>query len=145
MNKYVKYILIVALVSAVSFGLHVGWIAIVEPIMESNGIAFGGIIGTGDIISAVFIYVIHIVAAIVLALMFKGDMPIGICCLYNVVYFVLLLLYSPGRLYYSDADNKLVSALIISASALAVEVIPFAICRLCQYNKKNTDGEKGGE
>ena len=85
MNKYVKYILIVALVSAVSFGLHVGWIAIVEPIMESNGIAFGGIIGTGDIISAVFIYVIHIVAAIVLALMFKGDMPIGICCLYNVV------------------------------------------------------------
>lgn len=136
MNKYVKYILLVALVIAVSFGLQVGWIAIVEPIMESNGIVFGGIIGTGDIISAVFIYVIHIVAVIVLALMFKGDIPIGICCLYNVVYFVLLLLHSPGRLYYSDADNIVVSALIISGTALIVEIIPFAICRLCVYNKK---------
>lgn len=145
MNKYVKYILIIALVTAVSFGLQVGWIAIVEPIMESNGIAFGGIIGTGNIISAVFIYVIHIVAAIVLALMFKGNIPIGMCCLYNVIYFALLLIYSPGRLYYSDVDNKIVSALIISASALVVEVIPFAICKLCQYNKKNIAGEKGGE
>ena len=135
-DKNLRNVLSVAIVSVISYTLQVLWIILIEPLMADGGVSFGGIIGTGDIISAVFIYAINVLAVIVLALIFKGDIPIGVCGIYNLLYFVFLLIYSPGRLYYSDVNNIAVSALIISGALLLVEVIPFIICRICMRKNR---------
>lgn len=58
---FIKYIVLVIIISIVSYSLQVLWVKIVEPIMESNGIMFQGILPEGQIISGIAVILINIV------------------------------------------------------------------------------------
>ena len=66
MRTFIKYIVSVIIISIVSYSLQVLWVKIVEPIMESNGIMFQGILPEGQIISGIAVILINIVGAVVL-------------------------------------------------------------------------------
>lgn len=59
MKRYRKFIVSVLAVSAVSYLLQLAWIHIAEPIMESCGMEFGGILPTGDLIGAFAVILIN--------------------------------------------------------------------------------------
>lgn len=133
MKLFSKYIVSVIVVSIASYFLQVAWVMLVEPIMESHGVMFQGILPDGQIISGVAIMLINIVGAVILGVLFKGGIPIWLCFFYNVLYFILLLIYRPGRLNFSFSDNFFSIPPIF---AFIIEVIPFAISRICVRSKK---------
>lgn len=79
MRMFIKYIVLVIIISIVSYSLQVLWVKIVEPIMESNGIMFQGILPEGQIISGIAVILINIVGAVVLGVLFNGNIPIWLC------------------------------------------------------------------
>ena len=95
MRTFIKYIVSVIIISIVSYFLQVLWVKIVEPIMESNGIMFQGILPEGQIISGIAVILINIVGAVVLGVLFNGNIPIWLCLFYNILYTVFLLIYTP--------------------------------------------------
>lgn len=58
MKKYKKFIATVLAVSAASYLLQLAWIHIVEPVMEACGVAFHGILPTGDLIGGAAVVLI---------------------------------------------------------------------------------------
>lgn len=76
MGLYKKYIVSVVNVSVASYILQLIWIKVVEPIMEACGVAFRGILPTGDLISGVAVILIIIAGAVVLVILFDGGIPI---------------------------------------------------------------------
>lgn len=82
---FIKYIVLVIIISIVSYSLQVLWVKIVEPIMESNGIMFQGILPEGQIISGIAVILINIVGAVVLGVLFNGNIPI-LLCLFTIYY-----------------------------------------------------------
>lgn len=133
MKTYGKYIVSVVTVSVVSYILQLIWINIVEPIMEACGVAFHGILPTGDIISGVIVILIIISGAVVLGILFNGSIPIWLCLFYNVLYTVFLIMYSPGRIEFSLSENFFDS---VPFWAFLFEIIPFTIARLIIKRKK---------
>ncbi len=129
----VKHIASVIIVSAVSYILQVAWVIFVEPIMESNGVIFRGILPTGDIISGVAVILINISGAVTLGALFKGGIPIWICLFYNVLYTVFLIMYSPGRIKFDLSENFFES---VPFWAFLLEIIPFTIARLSTKREK---------
>lgn len=95
MRIFIKYIISVIIISIVSYSLQILWVKLVEPIMESNGIMFQGILPEGQIISGIAVILINIVGAVVLGVLFNGSIPIWLCLFYNILYTVFLLIYSP--------------------------------------------------
>ena len=132
-KRYGKYIISVVAVSVVSYILQLTWINIVEPIMEECGVAFHGILPTGDIISGVAVILIIISGAVVLAILFNGGIPIWLCLFYNVLYTVFLIMSSPGRIEFSLSKNFFES---VPFAAFLLEIIPFTIARLLVKRKK---------
>ncbi len=130
---YGKYIVSVVTVSVVSYILQLTWIKIVEPIMEVCGVAFHGILPTGDIISGVVVILIIISGAVVLGILYNGSIPIWLCLFYNVLYTVFLLIYSPGRIEFSLSEFFFNS---VPFAAFVLEIIPFTIARLLIKRKK---------
>jgi len=126
-RAYAKFIVSVAAVSAASYLLQLAWIKIAEPIMESCGVMFHGILPTGDLISAAAVVLINIAGAVVLGILFNGSIPIWLCLFYNVLYTVFLILYSPGRIEFSLSENFFAS---VPFAAFLLEIIPFTIARL---------------
>lgn len=107
MKPYRKFIETVIAVSAASYLLQLAWIHIAEPIMEACGVAFHGILTTGDLISGAAVVLIIIAGAVVLGVLFNGGIPIPVCLFYNVLYTVFLIIYSPGRIEYNISENFL--------------------------------------
>lgn len=140
MRTYRKYIVAVVTVSVVSYILQLMWIHIVEPIMESCGVAFHGILPTGDIISGIAVILIIIAGAVVLAVLFNGGIPIWLCLFYNVLYTAFLIMYSPGRIEFSLSENFFNS---VPFAAFLFEIIPFTIARFA-IRKKNNHFTEGG-
>lgn len=130
---YKKYIVSVIIVSIVSYSLQVLWVKVVEPIMETNGIIFQGILPDGQIISGIAVILINIAGAIVLGVLFNGNIPIWLCLLYSVLYTAFLLIYSPGRLEYHLFDNFFTS---VPFTAFLLDIIPFGIARICIQARK---------
>ena len=97
MRRYIKYIISVIIISIVSYSLQVLWVKIVEPIMESNGIMFQGILPEGQIISGIAVILINIVGAVVLGVLFNGNIPIWLCLFYNILYLSLIHISEPTR------------------------------------------------
>ena len=56
MRTFIKYIVLVIIISIVSYSLQVLWVKIVEPIMESNGIMFQGILPEGRLLAELLLY-----------------------------------------------------------------------------------------
>lgn len=127
LKPYVKFIVSVVTVSVVSYVLQLIWINIVEPIMESCGVAFHGILPTGDIISGIVVILINISGAVVLGILYNGGIPIWLCLFYNVLYTAFLIMYSPGRIEFSLSENFFNS---VPFAAFLFEIIPFTIARL---------------
>lgn len=101
--------------------------------MEACGVAFHGILPTGDIISGVIVILIIISGAVVLGISFNGSIPIWLCLFYNVLYTVFLIIYSPGRIEFSLSENFFDS---VPFWAFLFEIIPFTIARLIIKRKK---------
>lgn len=133
MRTFIKYIVSVIIISIVSYFLQVLWVKIVEPIMESNGIMFQGILPEGQIISGIAVILINIVGAVVLGVLFNGNIPILLCLFYNILYTVFLLIYSPGRLEFNLSDNFFTS---VPFMAFLLDIIPFVIARICIQGQK---------
>ena len=129
MRRFITYIISVIIISIVSYSLQVLWVKIVEPIMESNGIMFQGILPEGQIISGIAVILINIVGAVVLGVLFNGNIPIWLCILYTV----FLLIYSPGRLEFHLSDNFFTS---VPFMAFLLDIIPFVITRICIQRQK---------
>lgn len=133
MRIFIKYIISVIIISIVSYSLQILWVKLVEPIMESNGIMFQGILPEGQIISGIAVILINIVGAVVLGVLFNGSIPIWLCLFYNILYTVFLLIYSPGRLEFHLSDNFFTSA---PFTAFLLDIIPFVIARICIQRQK---------
>lgn len=142
MKKYVKYIVSVVTVSVVSYILQLTWINIVEPIMKACGVMYHGILPTGDIISAVAVFLIIISGAVVLGVLFNGSIPIWLCLFYNVLYTVFLIIYSPGRIEFSLSENYFKS---VPFGAFIREIIPFTIARLIAKQRAHRLADEHGE
>ena len=127
-----RNILSVLIVSAASYILQLIWINIVEPIMEACGVMFYGIMPTGDIICGVVVILINISGAVVLGILYKGDIPVWMCLFYSVLYMLFLIVYSPGRIEFSLSENFLSS---VPFWAFLLEILPFMIARLAVKNK----------
>lgn len=56
MRTLIKYIVSVIVISIVSYSLQVLWVKIVEPIMESNGIMFQGILPEVRLLAELLLY-----------------------------------------------------------------------------------------
>lgn len=95
--------------------------------MEACGVAFHGILTTGDLISGAAVVLIIIAGAVVLGVLFNGGIPIPVCLFYNVLYTVFLIIYSPGRIEYNISENFFES---VPFWAFMLEIIPFAVARL---------------
>lgn len=132
MKKYKKFIATVLAVSAASYLLQLAWIHIVEPVMDACGVAFHGILPTGDLISGAAVVLMIIAGAVVLGVLFDGGIPIWLCLFYNVLYTLFLIIYSPGRIEYSVSENFFTS---VPFWAFMLEIIPFAIARLTVKNR----------
>lgn len=133
MRTFLKYIVLVIVISIVSYSLQILWVKLVEPIMESNGIMFQGILPEGQIISGIAVILINIVGAVVLGVLFNGNIPIWLCLFYNILYTVFLLIYSPGRLEFHLSDNFFTS---VPFMAFLLDMIPFVIARICIQGQK---------
>lgn len=144
MKKYVKYIASVVTVSVVSYILQLIWINIVEPIMKACGVAFRGILPTGDIISALAVILINIAGAVVLAILYKGSIPIWLCLFYIVLYTAFLLIYSPGRIEFSlsEIENPFNTVPFV---VFVFEIIPFTIARLIAKRRGHRLAAEQGE
>lgn len=140
MKSYVKFIVSVVTVSVASYILQLTWINIVEPIMESCGVAFHGILPTGDIISGIAVILINISGAVVLGILYNGGIPIWLCLFYNVLYTAFLIMYSPGRIEFSLSEFFFNS---VPFAAFVLEIIPFTIARLVIKHKNNHSAEGG--
>lgn len=127
MKPYRKFIETVIAVSAASYLLQLAWIHIAEPIMEACGVAFHGILSTGDLISGAAVVLIIIAGAVVLGILFNGGIPIWLCLFYNVLYTLFLIIYSPGRIEYSLSESFFES---VPFWAFMLEIIPFAVARI---------------
>lgn len=138
MKKYGKYIIAVIAVSVVSYILQLTWINIVEPIMKACGVSFRGILPTGEVISAVAVFLINISGAVVLAVIFNGSIPIWLCLFYSVLYTVFLIIYSPGRIEFSLSENFF-SLNSIPFGMFVREIIPFTIARLIAKRKNKVE------
>lgn len=86
MRTFIKYIVSVIIISIVSYSLQVLWVKIVEPIMESNGIMFQGILPEGQIISGIAVILINIVGAVVLGVLFNETSQYGY--VYFTIYYI---------------------------------------------------------
>lgn len=86
MRTFIKYIVSVIIISIVSYSLQVLWVKIVEPIMESNGIMFRGILPEGQIISGIAVILINIVGAVVLEYYSKETSQYGY--VYFTIYYI---------------------------------------------------------
>lgn len=101
--------------------------------METNGIIFQGILPDGQIISGIAVILINIAGAIVLGVLFNGNIPIWLCLLYSALYTAFLLIYSHGRLEYHLFDNFFTS---VPFTAFLLDIIPFGIARISIQARK---------
>ncbi len=127
-----RNILSVLIVSVASYILQLIWLNIVEPIMEACGVMFRGILPTGAIISGVAVILINISGAVILAILYKGSIPIWLCLFYNMLYTAFLLIYSPGRIEFSLSEFFFNS---VPFAVFVLEIIPFTIARLIAKKK----------
>lgn len=94
---------------------------------------FQGILPEGQIISGIAVILINIVGAVVLGVLFNGNIPIWLCLFYNILYTIFLLIYSPGRLEFHLSDNFFTS---VPFTAFLLDIIPFVIARICIQRQK---------
>lgn len=132
MSSTKRNILSVLIVSETSYILQLIWINIVEPIMEACGVMFRGILPEGEFIGAAAIILINIAGAVILGVLYKGEIPVWMCLFYIVLYTGFLIVYSPGRIEFSLSENFFGSVPFI---IFLLEIIPFIIARLVVKRK----------